>query len=150
VIPIQFGNGGGGNTYGLEVAANWNAASYWKWTAGYTALQVVLKPGTGGDGKNVSYDSPARQWQVRSSLNLPHRLEFDTALYYTGPLIHVEVPSYFRLDSRLGWRLSRSVELSVTLQNLLNARHPEFNDSAGGVPSTQIRRSAYAQVIWKF
>jgi iron complex outermembrane recepter protein len=150
VIPIQFGNGGGGYTYGLEVAANWSVTSYWKWTAGYTALRVRLEPGTGGDGKNISYDSPARQWQVRSSLNLPHRLELDTALYYTGPLLQIEVPSYFRLDSRLGWRLSRSVDLSLTLQNLLDARHPEFNDSAGGVPSTQIRRSAYAQVTWKF
>ena len=150
VIPIQFGNGGAGYTYGLEVAANWSATSYWKWTAGYTALRVRLEPGTGGDGKTVAYESPANQWQVRSSLNLPHRLELDTALYYTGPLIHVEVPSYFRLDSRLGWRVSRSVDLSVTLQNLLNNRHPEFSDSEGGVPSTQIRRSAYAQVTWKF
>jgi iron complex outermembrane recepter protein len=150
VIPLQFGNGGGGHTYGLEAAANWNATSYWKWTAGYTAMQVRLTPGTGGDGKNASYDSPARQWQVRSSLNLPHRLEFDTALYYTGRLPQLEVPSYFRLDSRLGWHLSRSVEVSVTLQNLLDNRHPEFSDLEGGVPSTQIRRSAYAKVTWQF
>jgi iron complex outermembrane receptor protein len=150
VLPIQFGNGGGGHTYGLEAAANWSATSYWKWSAGYTALRVRLEPGTGGDGQKVGYDSPAYQWQVRSFLNLPHRLEFDTALYYTGPLTHVQVPSFYRLDSRLGWHLSKSVDLSVTLQNLLNSRHPEYHDSEGGVPSTQIRRSAYAQVTWKF
>jgi iron complex outermembrane receptor protein len=104
----------------------------------------------GPGGQNPGYDGPSYQWQVRSSLNLPHRLEFDTALYYTGAMRQVVVPSYFRLDSRLGWHLSKMVDVSVALQNLLDSRHAEFSDSTGGVPSTLIRRGAYAKLTWQF
>ena len=150
VIPTVLGNAGVGNTYGLEAAANWTATSYWKWSAGYTWLRMRLSPEAVGSAAGVSFDSPAHQWQARSSLNLPHRLEFDTALYYNGALTQTKVPSYLRLDARLGWRPSPPVDVSVVLQNLLDARHPEFNSAQGGVTTTQVRRGAYAKVTWQF
>jgi iron complex outermembrane receptor protein len=144
VIPSQFDNQGKGNAYGLEAVANWNATSYWKWSGGYTWLRLRLTP-VGG-----SFDSPAHQWQARSSLNLPRRLEFDTALYYNDAVQQGRIPSYLRLDARLGWRPSPPVDLSVVLQNLLDDRHPEFNTTQGGVTTTQIRRGVYAKLTWQF
>jgi iron complex outermembrane receptor protein len=58
------------------------------------------------------------------------------------------VPSYFELNSRLAWRATRQLELSVAGQNLLHARHPEY-----GYPSptrVDIDRSVYAKVTWRY
>jgi len=149
VMPTVLDNEGSGNTYGLEAAANWNATSYWKWSGGYTWLRMRLTPAPSA-GASVSFDSPAHQWQALSSLNLPRHVEFDTALYYNDALVLARIPSYLRVDARLGWRPRPPVDLSLVLQNLLDDRHPEFNTNQGGVTTTQIRRGVYAKLTWQF
>ena len=61
-----------------------------------------------------------------------------------------QVPAYTRLDARLGWHVREGVELSLGLQNLLDNRHPEFNGVDAGVIPSQVRRSIYGKVTWKF
>ena len=80
---------------------------------------------------SVGY-SPKQQAQLRSTLDLPHRLEWDTSAYFVGALRHGPVPSYTRLDTRLGWRVGESIEFSVAGQNLLTPRHFEFGDGISG------------------
>ena len=63
--------------------------------------------------------SPNHQFQVRSLLDLPHHLEWDDMLGYVDKLALGNIPAYARLDSRLGWRVGESLELSVVGQNLL-------------------------------
>jgi hypothetical protein len=50
------------------------------------------------------------------------------------------------MTARLGWRASRSLELSVTGSNLLNARHLEFPAPYG----EEISRSVIAQAQWNY
>jgi iron complex outermembrane recepter protein len=76
--------------------------------------------------------SPQHQFQVRSYLTLPQRLEFDSELYYVGSLPAMRVPSYERVDSRLAWHAREAIELAVVGQNLLDDRHFEF----GGIDIT--------------
>ena len=93
--------------------------------------------------------SPKHQAQLRSTLELPHRLEWDLSAYYVGALRQGPVPSYTRLDTRLGWRVGESIELSVAGQNLLTPRHIEFGDEAQ-VHVTQVERSIVGTVTWRF
>ena len=67
---------------------------------------------------------------------------------YVSTLSHLGIPSYTRLDTRLGWRLGEFVELSLVGQNLLRARHAEFFDST--VHGTEIERSVFGKVTWRF
>jgi outer membrane receptor for monomeric catechols len=60
-----------------------------------------------------------------------------------------KVPSYARLDARLGWRLAESVELSVAGQNLLDPCHFEFGPAYMLNP-TQAKRSVYGRITWRF
>jgi len=57
--------------------------------------------------------SPNHQFQVRSLLDLPHHLEWDSTVGYVSKLAEGNVPAYVRVDSRIGWRLGEFVELSV-------------------------------------
>jgi iron complex outermembrane receptor protein len=60
------------------------------------------------------------------------------------------VPAYTRLDSQLTWRPEERLELSLVGQNLLSDRHWEFDYNLQSVNSTEVKRSVFAKVTWKF
>ncbi len=77
-------------------------------------------------------------------------MEFDTSLSYVSRLAELRVPRYTRLDSRVGWRATESLEISVVGQNLLDPRRFEFGSAGQGVNATQVKRGVYAKFIWRF
>jgi iron complex outermembrane receptor protein len=53
------------------------------------------------------------------------------------------------VDSRLAWRVSKSIELSVVGQNLLTPLHAEFHN-AFEVRRTLVERSVFGKITWRF
>ena len=154
VLPEIFDNRMHGETHGTEIAANWNVTSRWSLRIGYTSLQMHLhsdqSTGEPLEGKEVEGENPKHQFHFRSQLNLPHKLEFDTALHYVSRLSSLGVPGYTRLDSRLGWRPGEHFELGVVGQNLLDTRHPESGSAEHFASVTQVKRSIYGKLTWRF
>jgi iron complex outermembrane recepter protein len=150
LVPQMFGNGMNGRTYGAEVSADWNVVSRWKLTGSYSLLNMRLKlDSTSHDvsiGTAVVGQSPKSQFQARSYLTLPGHVDFDTSLYYVDRLPAINTPAYARVDARLAWHATESIELSVVGQNLLNERHFEFNTSLDQTDPTQARRSVYGKI----
>ncbi|HYM10027.1 MAG TPA: TonB-dependent receptor, partial [Bryobacterales bacterium] len=153
VVPAHLENLGHGRTHGVEITGHWNPAERWKLSAGYTGFagpppsSPSTLPGLGtaqGGG-----ESPGQQVHFRSYLDLTPSLQFDTALYYVGSLPALGIPSYTRLDARLGWRVTPELDLSLGLQNLLDDRHPEFISEIL-TRQTEIGRSVYGRVTWRF
>jgi TonB dependent receptor len=100
----------------------------------------------------IARETPKHQFQIRSFLNLTRRLEWEAAIYQVGHLTDGgagPTSSYTRLDSRLGWRLGESLELSVVGQNLLSPAHAEYHD-AFTIFHSLAARSVFARVIWRF
>jgi hypothetical protein len=52
-------------------------------------------------------------------------------------------------DTRLGWKASEFLELSIAGQNLLTPRHFEMLDGVQIRP-TQVQRSVVAKLSWRF
>ncbi|MEK7408086.1 MAG: TonB-dependent receptor [Acidobacteriota bacterium] len=161
VLPITFGNDVKGKGYGAELAAAWNVADRWKLSGNYSWLRLrlraagtapLLEPGRG------EKDSPEHQAHLRSYLDLPKHLSFDAALYRVGSLpapggllARPVVPAYTRVDTRLGWRPTPKLELSLAVENLLDARHAEFLAIESLiVPGNQGRRNLYGKVTWRW
>ena len=157
LLPFYFANNLEGDTYGLEFSGNYQVTEAWSLHAGYTLLRENLrvKPGQFdlSNGINETAD-PKHQFSLRSSLNLPGRVELDAGLRWVDALLTNNgptpgtVPSYFELDMRLAWHAGEHTELSLTGQNLLHSRHPEY-----GFPDptrVEIQRSVYAKVAWRF
>jgi iron complex outermembrane recepter protein len=151
VYPYHFGNKLNAETWGLEGRVSWQAASWWRLHAGYAYFNKNLSfdPGsfdpTGGSSEG---DDPRSRAVLRSLMDLPRRFELDGTLRYVSRLPAPVVPAYTELDLRLGWQASDRLELSLTGQNLLHARHPEF-----GPPSPlreEVQRGAYGKVTWRF
>ena len=148
----------GSDTYGVEVGANYQLYDWWRLHAGYNLLEehIRVRPGQ-VDFQNALGETadPKHQFSIRSSMDLPHNVQFDAALrwvdtLYTnnGPMVET-TPSYAEIDARLGWRPTDRLEISVVGQNLLHSQHVEYGFQSSG-DQEEIVRSVYAKVSWQY
>ena len=147
---VELANGLEGESYGVELTADYRATDWWRLRAGYTELRIDLRPKPGSTdttrGSNESNDSE-HQFSLRSSLDLPGHWELDAAFRYVSRIDNQQVPAYGELDVRLGWRPSPELEFSIVGQNLLHDHHVEF----GALPTpAEIERGVFAKVLWRF
>lgn len=159
-LPLYFQNNLEGETYGVELSADYQMLDWWRWHAGYDFLQEHIHVKTGEidftHGLNETAD-PQHQFSIRSSMDLPGNIEFDTTLRYVdtldtnnGPIAET-TPSYFELNARLAWHPTKNLEISVVGQNLLHDQHAEyFYPSATNPPQEDIERSVYGKIAWHF
>jgi iron complex outermembrane recepter protein len=149
-----FGNGLHGTTGGIEMAANWKVTSRWTLSPGYSFLEMHLHTDPGSQDTtsvtSIQGANPVHQAQLRSHVELLRGLSWDAAAYFVDRLPAPLIPSYTRVDTQLSWRIAESTNLSLVGQNLLSDHHPEFNDPLQSVNSSQIKRSAYAKITWRF
>jgi iron complex outermembrane recepter protein len=149
-FPVVIANGLKGETYGAELTADYRLTDWWRLRAGYTELQIHLRPRPGSadtsNGANAGHD-PNHQFFLHSSVDLPANFQFDAAFRYVSHIANQSVPAYSELDLRLAWAPTPKLEFSVVGQNLLHAQHPEF-----GAPTSrqEIERSVYGKVTWRF
>jgi iron complex outermembrane receptor protein len=149
-FPFILGNKMEGNTYGVEMWGNYRVNDWWRLSAGYNYFKKELdikSDSTDTTSVPGSETDPRYQFSLRSSMNLPHNVELDIALRSIGGLSSTNVPNYSALDARLGWWVTKSVEVSLAGFNLLDSRHPEFGTLSG---RSEIERSVYGKVLWKF
>jgi len=151
IWPNMMGNNMYGETYGIEIAATYQATQNWRLNAGYTFLQMQLhadKPGVTRDAVEEG-QSPHNQFHLRSRYDLCDDLELDFSLNYADNLPTGNVPHYLRFDARLGWHMTEKLELSVVGQNLFDSRHPEFGTEAGQT-QTEAEQGAYLKLTGRF
>jgi iron complex outermembrane receptor protein len=145
---VAFANLMAGQASGIEAWGSYQATSQWRLSAGLTALHETLHllPGSNDlAGLGTVGRDPAHTMQLRSSYSLDDAREFELALRNVGALATGPVPGYTALDARLGWRLGRDLELSVSGHNL-NGAHPEY-----GAVGTRIEvpRTVAVTLVWQ-
>ena len=134
VFPTVFDNLAHAENYGAELFATWDVSRRWRISPGYSLLRMSVKRDPSSRDSTVEQiggESPAYQLQVRSWLKLRKNVDWDSTLMYVSGRSRLAIPSYARLDTRLGWRLGEFVEISIVGQNLLRSRHLEFFDTTG-------------------
>ncbi len=159
LVPLTRVNQMDGETYGVEVAAKWQALDWWQVYGAYSFLTMTLH--NGGSSEAVEGQSPRNQVYLQSSFNLPWNLEFDLIGRYVDQLsgfnpsggggVPDTVNAYVTLDARLGWRPRKNLMLEVVGQNLLDNHHPEFGTSRFlRSPLVEIERAVYGKITWRF
>jgi iron complex outermembrane receptor protein len=156
-FPFFFQNNVEGETHGFELTANYQLLDWWRLRGGYNLLKEDLRVKPGREDINNALNEtadPQQQFSLRSSMDLPKNITFDTALRWVDTLFLNNgttvgtVPSYFEFDARLAWRPIKDLELSVVGQNLLHDHHPEYGFP--GPTRVEIRRSVYGKISWQF
>ncbi len=150
-IPV---NTGSAHAWGAELSTKWNPTEKVELAASYTLQKLKFEQ---VDTYSYSFTgkSPEHQLNVRSTVFLPHNLEWNTSAYYVSSLsardlaTGLNTNAYTRLDTRLAWQATDAIEVSLVGQNLLDPAHKEFNgflyQSVSAIP-----RSYYANVAVKF
>jgi iron complex outermembrane receptor protein len=157
ILPFEFQNNLHGETYGVELSADYQIFDWWRLHGGYDLLKehIRVEPGKTdiNDALNETSD-PQQQFQIRSSMDLPANVDLDAGLRWVDTLVNNNgttrgiVPSYFEMDVRIGWRPTKHLELSIVGQNLLHDQHPEY-----GFPSPtreEIERSVFGKVSYNW
>jgi iron complex outermembrane receptor protein len=148
-LPLRWGNGMKGNVEGIEAWGSYEAADWWKLTAGLNlqSEHIGFKSGVLKIlGDNQQGDDPHHQAFLRSSMQLNDAVTFDADLRYVGQLPDPHVPSYVELNARLGWMITDRLELSLSGYNLLHDHHQEFTTP----PADDVKRSFFVDTRWKF
>jgi iron complex outermembrane receptor protein len=155
IIPLIFENATRARTWGDEFSANWNVSGRWKISPGFSLIRMAV-PGNFTAISNTVLqlidDTSKHQFQVRSNLNLTRRLDWDISAAYVSRLADSgsgPTPAYTRVDTRIGWRLGESIDLSLVGQNLLTPRHLEFPD-IDGAHNTLVERAVFGKITWHF
>ncbi|HEY1328328.1 MAG TPA: TonB-dependent receptor plug domain-containing protein [Casimicrobiaceae bacterium] len=149
-FPVHFGNGLEGHTYGLEAWAGYSPVPWWRLNPGITLLHkdFHLEPGAtdiAGIQTSLGHD-PGHQFFLHSYMDLPHDVELYAGVRQIGALDDIGVESYWEADLRLGWHVTRNLELSLAASDVLHVRHAETSQP----PPLRIPRSAYAGLRWAF
>jgi iron complex outermembrane recepter protein len=146
-LPIEFKNKMYGYTYGVEIWGDYRLTDWWRLTASYNALREHLRVEQDSldvGGIQAAGNDPKYQGSLRSSMNLTQSLQLDVSLRKVGSLPNPALPGYTEADARLGWQMSKNLEVAVAGFNLVHKHHREFGTAA------EVPRSGIVSARWAF
>ena len=164
VTPV-LANLGSAESYGFELTGKWQAMDNWKLEVNYDHLNLfthvsaastdetqILKTDT---LSNAEGQSPRDQVKLKSFYNITPKVEFDNIFYYVGGLnkgitnTGAGIPSYITWDTRLGYLMTRNLDLSIGIRDLMNQTHSEFKGALYN-RQTVVGRTYYFKMVWQY
>lgn len=146
-----------GRSIGLEVAADWTPLDWWRFQTAYSYQNIEMHlDGSSTDEinkGNAEGDTPQHQVSLRSGLDIGRKVTLDLWLRGVDRLASIDgvtIPGYVTMDVRLAWRPIKSLEISIVGQNLLHKQRQEFIPEYINTIPSEVIRSGYGKVTWKF
>src|SRR6185369_9322633 len=136
-----------------ELFFHWTPARRWTLSPGYSFLHMSIQPQADSRDPGIGSipgNSPKHHLQVSSVLNLRSNVEWNTTIRYVSRGPSQNIASYVAADTTLRWRPRDDLEVSVTGQNLLSPRRVEFGDLAKILLPSQVQRSGFVKLTWRF
>jgi iron complex outermembrane receptor protein len=151
VVPITFDNGARANSVGFEASGSWRISRRVRLRGWYSYLHLSFEPkDESTDISNPAGDVPQHQARLWASVDLPHDFMLDVSAQFVDRLSVQNVPSYVRGDIRLEWHPGDHFQAEAGVRNLLDRRHTEFVSPNEVVVASQIERTWYAGLTWRF
>lgn len=159
-ITHMYDNAVPARTRGVELATEWNPMSDWRLQLNASRMWLDAGADTAYDSNALLYgSSPRYQGSLRSSYNLTADRHFDLWLRrigglsrtsaYNGSVGMKPVAARTELDLRYAEQVTPSLELSLTLQNLLSKQEIQFQPDY--IPSLPVvpQRTIYLKALWR-
>lgn len=161
---LLFINGLAGTGYGFETSVDWKAASWLSFALSYSYLELDLHR-TDPSGRvdmvdNFDELSPTHQVSLRSSISLARDWQLNLWLRYVDQITgrdgsnplgsgQIDIDGYTLFNANLIWTPAPNLEVMLSGQNLFNSSQLEYTMEYG-IPPTEIERSIYGKVTWRF
>ena len=149
VVPLVTVNQATAESYGVEVATDFELTPSWQIAANYSYLKLDVDDTADSGLLALPGHSPKHQVKVMSRLDLPRAVELDVALYWVDELSTFGISDHLRTDIRLGWRPRPAWELAIGARDLLESQHQEFGSDTFFAAS-EVERSVYGSVALHF
>lgn len=155
LLPLGLNNNAKGQTYGVEVSADWRPVERWRLQANYSFLHMhidssspfrQIDPTTGSADKV----SPQHQVSFRSNFDLSEKMQFNLWLRYVSSVDLYRIPGYVTMDTKVMYTPIKNLELFIVGQNLFSQNHMEFVSDFIPSLATTIPRGVYAGAQWRF
>ncbi|MCK5872858.1 MAG: TonB-dependent receptor, partial [Methylococcales bacterium] len=144
-----------GESYGIEMAINWQPTSRLRVRGSYSFIDIQLHTHVRDDLSTIArYEgsTPEQQASLQSSYQLLDPLTLNIFARYVDPLSYTRAKTsdYVNLDIGLQWNPSNNMAISLYARDLLDREHFEFIENDINLQSTQTEREAYLKVDWHF
>ncbi|MGI6656472.1 MAG: TonB-dependent receptor plug domain-containing protein [Desulfobulbus sp.] len=160
---LQLENRFSGSGQGVELAADWQPASWLSFKLAYSYLEVDLSGNVGGvvqEDLVRNNTSPKHQVSLRSSMQLAEDWRLNLWARYTDATKGIsnltasnpepmEIAPAVTLDANLVWTPTDRLEVMLAGRNLTNRSRFEYL-SEYAIPPTEIERSVYGKITWRF
>lgn len=148
-VDLHIDNAMHAESFGLELTATTQMTDSWRMIWGYSWIDTSLYAEKPSTTTPALEETPSHQFSVRSLIDLPHDLEWDTMVVFQNEIEEMGINPNVRLDTRLGWRPREDLEFSLVGQSLLEARNLEYTGTTT-VLSSSVERSVFGKVTWRF
>lgn len=149
IVPLDLSNSMTGETYGVELSAEWAVTEWWRLSPAYSFLQIQLHNPTRRTVEQSEGNSAHNRVHLRSYWDLPRDWEFDLALRYIDNLPNQDVRHYITMDIRLAWLPCENLEFAVVGRNMLDRYHPECGQDTFSFGTSEVRREIFAKATWR-
>jgi iron complex outermembrane receptor protein len=148
--PLTFKNGLDARSYGAEATLMyqpWPRLSF-KGSYRFLDLDFSKDPGSRDTSNGSSEGNDAKHVAILGAhVNLPGDVELDAFLRHASALPKPALEGYTTLDARVGWRVSKRLEISLWGRNLLDRQHPEFVTTNS--LNQQVHRRGALKLTWR-
>lgn len=153
VLPLTFQSLGYARTYGTEAFLRWNPIHRWTLSPGYSYLHMAV--GERGQGVQFGLNvipgySPKHHFQASSTVVLRRNLEWSADARYVSRRASSNISAYTGVDTMLRWHPRESLEVTISGRNLLSPGHLEYGDLANILLPTEVKRSGFVKLAWRF
>ncbi len=137
--------GGKTNAFGGELTAAWNPLRSVRVTTFLATTEANSRhfdPAVFSDQDTIEGQVPRLRGGMTAGYEPVPGLEVDALLLYTQR--RAGIPTWWRLDLRMGWHATENTSLEIVGQNLTDPHHPEY------YYSEEIQRGYYFMVTHRF
>jgi len=141
-LYYQNENGIKGNSYGTELAIQWQITPNLKVALKYNFIkeQEALK---------LESISPKQQINTQIYWDINSQLAWNNSIYYMDKIQDTDIAAYTRWDTNINWKISQDVSVNIGIRNLLDKQHREFLPISA-IEALEIPRSIYAKIQYRF
>jgi iron complex outermembrane receptor protein len=153
IFPLEFGNSYSANSHGAEISIDAALSDRASISGFYTLLNLnVNRSASGLDSETLLKEgnSPQSMSGIRGRFTLAEGLTLDPSLRYVDSLKYGNIPSYWQLGTRLGWKYNKNLEFVLSGQDLIGGSHLENQGTIFAPQLIRIEKSIWAEVIYTF
>ncbi|MEM7306290.1 MAG: TonB-dependent receptor [Planctomycetota bacterium] len=150
VVPVFFDNAREAKVVGGEIAVDVVLSDAWRVRSGLGLLDLEFEGDVVGTPIQPRSDAEEPNYiaNLRSYWAVCEELDIDLGFYAVDDLDDFDVDGYLRVDARVAYRPSDSLEVVLGAQNVTDPQHQEFASALLSTAS-EIERSVYLDVTWR-